>query len=46
LVASLDALAGRSAEELAAGLEASVGAFRRSARDDTAILVVAAARPA
>jgi PAS domain S-box-containing protein len=46
LVELLEALAGRAAEEIATGLEASVSAFRRSARDDTAILVVAAAHPA
>lgn len=35
-------LAGETAEGIAGGLEAAVTAFRRSARDDTAILVVAA----
>ncbi|MEZ5138743.1 MAG: SpoIIE family protein phosphatase [Acidimicrobiales bacterium] len=39
---ALGELAGQPAEVIAAGLEASVAAFRRSARDDTAILVVQA----
>ncbi|WP_426573245.1 SpoIIE family protein phosphatase [Aquihabitans sp. McL0605] len=46
LVATLAGLAGRPAEEIAAGLEQAVSAFRRSARDDMAILVVQALRPA
>ncbi|HRW37708.1 MAG TPA: SpoIIE family protein phosphatase [Aquihabitans sp.] len=39
---ALSELAGQPAEVIAAGLEASVAAYRRSARDDTAILVVQA----
>lgn len=40
LVEALAALAGRTADEIAAGLMAAVDAFRSSASDDTAILVV------
>jgi serine phosphatase RsbU (regulator of sigma subunit) len=43
LAEGLATLAGLPAEAIAAGLEASVLDFRRSARDDTAILVVSAA---
>jgi len=43
LVEALAALAGSTAEEIAAGLMAAVDAFRSSASDDTAILVVRAA---
>ena len=39
---ALGDLAGETAAGIAGGLEAAVTAFRRSARDDTAILVVAA----
>ena len=39
LLATCAELAGGTAEEIAGGLEARVAAFRRSARDDTAILV-------
>ncbi len=46
LLAALAALAGLPAEEMASGLEASVAEFRRSASDDTAILVVQALAPA
>jgi PAS domain S-box-containing protein len=42
LIEALEALAGRSAEDIAAGLEAAVAEFRTSAKDDTAILVVRA----
>jgi PAS domain S-box-containing protein len=42
LVAALDQLAGQGADAIAEGLEAAVAEFRRSSRDDTAILVVAA----
>lgn len=38
----LASLAGSSAEEIAQGLDAAVATFRRSARDDTAIVVVQA----
>ncbi|MCB0971659.1 MAG: SpoIIE family protein phosphatase [Acidimicrobiales bacterium] len=40
LLATCAELAGATADELAGGLEARVASFRRSARDDTAILVV------
>ena len=40
LLATCAELAGGTADEVAGGLEATVAAFRRSARDDTAILVV------
>jgi PAS domain S-box-containing protein len=40
LLATLEDLAGRSAEAIAAGLEAAVADFRTSAKDDTAILVL------
>lgn len=40
LLATLEGLAGRSAEAIAAGLEAAVAEFRTSAKDDTAILVL------
>lgn len=43
---ALRELAGQPAEVIATGLEAAVAAFRRSARDDTAILVVQAASSA
>lgn len=46
LRSTLASLAGRSADEVAGGLDAAVAAFRRSARDDTAILVVQAVRSA
>jgi serine phosphatase RsbU (regulator of sigma subunit) len=46
LVEVLAGLAGRPAEEMATGLEAAVADFRRSASDDTAILVVQALPPA
>ena len=46
LVEVLRSLASRSADEIAAGLEAAVAEFRRSASDDTAILVVQAVAPA
>jgi serine phosphatase RsbU (regulator of sigma subunit) len=46
LVRVLSELAGRSAEEIASGLEAEVTDFRRSASDDTAIFVVQAVAPA
>jgi GAF domain-containing protein len=46
LLDALRALAGRRAADIAVGLEASVAEFRRSARDDTAVLVVQAAVPA
>jgi PAS domain S-box-containing protein len=46
LLQVLAALAGRPAEEVATGLEAAVADFRRSASDDTAILVVQALAPA
>lgn len=46
LVEALSSLAGRPAEEMASGLEAVVAEFRRSASDDTAILVVQAVAPA
>ena len=46
LVAALAALAGGTAEELASGLEHAVAGFRRSARDDMAILVVQVVAPA
>ena len=46
LLETLSGLAGRSADEIAGGLEAAVAGFRRSARDDTAILVVRATGPA
>lgn len=42
LIATLGSLAGRSAEDIASGLEDAVAEFRRSARDDTAILVLQA----
>lgn len=42
LLEALASRAGRSAEEIAEGLELAVAAFRRSARDDTAILVAQA----
>lgn len=43
LLGALGALAGRSADDIATGLEAAVAAFRRSANDDTAIVVIQAA---
>ncbi len=46
LLTALESLAGRPAEEMASGLEAAVADFRRSASDDTAILVVQAVAPA
>lgn len=46
LLDTLSGLAGLSADEVAGGLEAAVASFRRSARDDTAILVVQAVDPA
>ncbi|WP_421121827.1 SpoIIE family protein phosphatase [Aquihabitans daechungensis] len=46
LVDALASLAGLPAEEMASGLEAAVADFRRSASDDTAILVVQAVVPA
>ena len=46
LLAALGSLAGRSAEAIAAGLEQHVADYRRSARDDTAILVIRAVDPA
>jgi PAS domain S-box-containing protein len=46
LVEVLASLAGRSAEEIATGVEVAVADFRRSASDDTAILVVQAVTPA
>ncbi|MGN6694463.1 MAG: SpoIIE family protein phosphatase [Aquihabitans sp.] len=46
LVEALGALAGRPAEEIASAVEAMVADFRRSASDDTAILVVQAVAPA
>ena len=46
LVATLAGLAGRPAEEMASALEAEVVAFRGSASDDTAILVVQVVAPA
>ncbi len=46
VVEALASLAGRPAEEMASGLEALVADFRRSASDDTAILVVQAVAPA
>jgi len=42
LVETLADLAGATAEAMADGLEAAVAAFRRNARDDTAILVIQA----
>ncbi len=45
LLEALSALAGRSAEDIADGLEQAVASFRRSARDDTAIMVIQAGRP-
>lgn len=42
LLEALRGLAGRSAEEIADGLDAAAASFRRSARDDTAIVVVQA----
>ncbi|WP_421120460.1 PP2C family protein-serine/threonine phosphatase [Aquihabitans daechungensis] len=42
VVATLAPLAGATAEAMADGLEAAVADFRRSARDDTAILVIQA----
>lgn len=46
LVATLGSLAGEGAEAIASGVEAAVADFRRSARDDTAILVIQALPPA
>ncbi|MCU1371120.1 MAG: stage sporulation protein [Ilumatobacteraceae bacterium] len=46
LVEVLASLAGQPAEAIASGLEAAVTEFRRSASDDTAILVVQAVAPA
>ena len=46
LLIALESLAGRPAEEMASGLEAAVADFRRSASDDTAILVLQAVAPA
>jgi PAS domain S-box-containing protein len=46
LVEALGTVAGRRAEEMASVLEAAVADFRRSASDDTAILVVQAIAPA
>ena len=46
LVEVLASLAGGSAEEIAGGLDEQVVDFRRSARDDTAILVIEALAPA
>ncbi|MCU1371119.1 MAG: domain S-box protein [Ilumatobacteraceae bacterium] len=46
LIETLGSLAGRSAEAIAGGLERAVADFRRSARDDTAILVIQALPPA
>jgi PAS domain S-box-containing protein len=46
LVRVLADLAGRPADAIASGLEAELAAFRPTARDDTAILVVAAVAPA
>ncbi|HWJ96918.1 MAG TPA: PP2C family protein-serine/threonine phosphatase, partial [Acidimicrobiales bacterium] len=46
LVEALGSLAGRPAEEIASALETMVADFRRSASDDTAILVVQAVAPA
>ncbi len=46
LLTALESLAGRPAEEMASGLEAAVADFRRSASDDTAILVLQAVAPA
>jgi serine phosphatase RsbU (regulator of sigma subunit) len=46
LVDVLRSLAGRTAEEMASGLDEAVAEFRRSASDDTAILVVQAVAPA
>ena len=43
---ALAALAGGTAEELASGLEEAVSSFRRSARDDIAILVLQVVAPA
>jgi sigma-B regulation protein RsbU (phosphoserine phosphatase) len=43
LLEALAGLAGRSAEAIAEGLEAAVGAFRRSASDDIAIVVAQSA---
>ena len=45
LVDVLASLAGGSAEDIAAGLDERVADFRRSARDDTAILVIQALPP-
>ena len=46
LVDALAGLAGLPAEEIASGLEAAVADFRRSASDDTAIVVLQASAPA
>jgi PAS domain S-box-containing protein len=46
LVEVLASRAGATAEEIAAGLDEQVAEFRRSARDDTAILVIQALPPA
>jgi serine phosphatase RsbU (regulator of sigma subunit) len=46
LVEALRSLAGEPAEAIASGLEAIVADFRRSASDDTAILVLQAVAPA
>jgi PAS domain S-box-containing protein len=45
LVETLASLGGTSAEAIAGGLEQAVADFRRSARDDTAILVIEALPP-
>ncbi|MFN8018797.1 MAG: SpoIIE family protein phosphatase [Acidimicrobiales bacterium] len=45
LVEALVGLAGLPADRIAGGLDEAVAAFRRSARDDTAIVVVQAAPP-
>ena len=42
LLEALRSVAGQSADDIASGLEAAVAAFRRSASDDTAILVTQA----
>lgn len=46
LIEVLAGLAGRTAEDIASGVEAAVADFRRSASDDTAILVLQAVAPA
>jgi len=46
LLAAVQRLAGRPADEIAGGLDEAVADFRRSARDDTAILVIQSVVPA